>query len=172
MKEGGKNRKKEGVTTMSSSKISGTNSGGAVLGKVMALPNEIRITQQGKPRNYITYAMNMLAAESTNEIVLKGMGRAMNKTVMIAEILKRKVPLHQITSIESLLVEEPQHAEEEVEAQQRRYKSSLSILLSKVPLDTSNIGYQPPLPPEEMLPAGDIRPGLPISPTAVGGPEP
>lgn len=36
------------------------------------------------------------------EIVLKAMGRAINKTVTIAEIIKRRIPnLHQITEIDS-----------------------------------------------------------------------
>jgi DNA-binding protein len=210
-KEGGKHRKWEGnvtavggITTnssISSSKTSGgkpsggggvavvgTTSAGMMGTKMVALPNEIRITQHGKPRNYITYAMNMLASESTNEIILKGMGRAMNKTVMIAEILKRKVSLHQITSVESLFMEEQQqqqqHREqtqqlmggatrEEIEAQLRCYKSSMTVILSKVPLDSNNKGYQPPLPTEDMLPAGDIRPGLSLvvsTATATGGP--
>jgi DNA-binding protein len=198
-KEGGKHkhRKWEGIVTAvggttnnssssSSSKTSGgkpsggggvaavgTTSTGMMGTKMVALPNEIRITQHGKPRNYITYAMSMLASESTNEIILKGMGRAMNKTVMIAEILKRKVSLYQITSVESLFMEEQQQQQhheqtpqlmgsvtrEEIEAQLRCYKSSMTITLSKVPLDSKNIGYQPPLPTEDMLPAGDIRPG-------------
>jgi DNA-binding protein len=193
----GKYRKWEGNVTAGSNTTSSKNSGGTkpsgsvaaaagMMGiKMVALPNEIRITQHGKPRNYITYAMNMLASEATTEILLKGMGRAMNKTVMIAEILKRKVPLHQITSVESLFMEDQQqqHREqpqllmgnttkEEVEAQLRCYKSSMTIILSKVPLDSNNMGYQPPLPAEDMLPAGDIRPGLPLvsSATATSGP--
>mmetsp|Transcript_19992 Transcript_19992/g.28448 ORF Transcript_19992/g.28448 Transcript_19992/m.28448 type:complete len:163 (+) Transcript_19992:152-640(+) len=120
-------------------------------------PNEIRITQQGKPRNYITYAMNVLAT-GADEVILKGMGRAMNKTVTIAEILKRKAPLHQITSISSFEVVDRYEPIEEgldvVEA--KRYMSCMTIILSKIPLDKDNIGYQPPLPPEEMQP-GDIR---------------
>lgn len=36
------------------------------------------------------------------EVVLKAMGRAINKTVTIAEIIKRRIPnLHQITEISS-----------------------------------------------------------------------
>jgi DNA-binding protein Alba len=37
-----------------------------------------------------------------NEVILKAMGRAINKTVTIAEIIKRRIPnLHQITEISS-----------------------------------------------------------------------
>ncbi|KAK1274907.1 Polyadenylate-binding protein RBP47C [Acorus gramineus] len=64
--------------------------------------NEIRITTQGRMRNYITYATGLLQEKGSDEIVLKAMGRAINKTVMIAELIKRRiVGLHQNTSIGS-----------------------------------------------------------------------
>jgi DNA-binding protein len=73
-------------------------------------PNtEVRITQQGKPRNFISYAMNLFA-KGYDTITLKAMGRAINKAVTIAEILKRKMPLHQcntLSSVEMIDVFEP-----------------------------------------------------------------
>jgi DNA-binding protein Alba len=64
--------------------------------------NEIRVTTQGKMRNYISYAASLFQDKEAKEIVLKAMGRAINKTVTIAEILKRRVQgLHQITHIDS-----------------------------------------------------------------------
>jgi DNA-binding protein Alba len=58
------------------------------------LPEEsiVWIKQQGKPRGYISYAMNLFE-EGAQTIMLKAMGRAINKAVTIAEILKRKIPL-------------------------------------------------------------------------------
>lgn len=50
------------------------------------------IKQQGKPRGYIAYAMNLFEG-GAKTIMLKAMGRAINKAVTIAEILKRKIPL-------------------------------------------------------------------------------
>lgn len=41
--------------------------------------NEIRITTQGRMRNYITYATTLLQEKGSNEIALKAMGRAINK---------------------------------------------------------------------------------------------
>jgi hypothetical protein len=41
-------------------------------------------------------------AENSDKIVLKAMGRAINKAVTIAEILKRKMPLHQINGLSSV----------------------------------------------------------------------
>jgi len=117
------------------------------------LPNEVRITQQGKPRNYITYAMNLLAHGSrgtdgnphgVDQIVLKAMGRAVNKAVTIAEILKRKAPLHQITELSSVeLMDIYEPLEEGLDVvESKRYVSCMTITLSKSPLDTTNIGYQ------------------------------
>uniref|UniRef100_A0A7N0SZZ5 DNA/RNA-binding protein Alba-like domain-containing protein n=1 Tax=Kalanchoe fedtschenkoi TaxID=63787 RepID=A0A7N0SZZ5_KALFE len=89
--------------------------------------NEIRITGQGRMRNYITYAMNLLqggqayvylacmsvqeivfcffvrlSATGSDDIVFKAMGRAISKTVTIVGLIKRRiVGLHQLTSIGS-----------------------------------------------------------------------
>ncbi|VAI03537.1 unnamed protein product [Triticum turgidum subsp. durum] len=65
--------------------------------------NEIRITALGRMRNYIGYGMSLLEENGHDEITIKAMGRAINKTVMVAELIKRRVAgLHQNTSIESV----------------------------------------------------------------------
>lgn len=65
--------------------------------------NEIRITALGRMRNYIGYGMSLLEENGHDEIIIKAMGRAINKTVMVAELIKRRVAgLHQNTSIESV----------------------------------------------------------------------
>lgn len=122
------------------------------------LPNEVRITQQGKPRNYITYAMTLFG-KGSDQIILKAMGRACNKAVTIAEILKRKAPLHQITSLSSCeLVDIFEPLEEGLDrVESKRFVSCMIIILSKTPLDTTDKGYQPPLPASEIQP-GDTRP--------------
>lgn len=100
------------------------------------------------------------------------MGRAINKAVTIAEILKRKMPLHQwnvLSSLEMIDLYEP--IEEGLDVvENRRYVSCLTITLSltllsqqqqqddttKVmddilpPLDIHHFGYQPPLPITEL----------------------
>lgn len=82
------------------------------------------------------------------------MGRAINKAVTIAEILKRKLPLHQIntlTSAEMVDVYEP--IEEGLDVvTSRRYVSCMLITLSLSAddIDTNHPGYQPPLPEDEM----------------------
>ena len=101
------------------------------------------------------------SSSGSKTIVLKAMGRAINKAVTIAEILKRKMPLHQwnvLSSLEMIDLYEP--IEEGLDVvENRRYVSCLTITLSLTllqhsegmaktdddspPLDTHHFGYQP-----------------------------
>jgi len=137
--------------------------------------NEIRITTQGKMRNYISYATNLLTDPNKQaaEIVLKAMGRAINKTVTIAEIIKRRVPgLHQNTQIDSTEItdvweplEEGLHRLENV-----RHVSSIQVTLSTQPLDQSLPGYQPPIPADQVKPlSADFGDRPPRRPRGRGG---
>lgn len=93
------------------------------------------------------------------------MGRAINKAVTIAEILKRKMPLHQwnvLNSIEMVDVYEP--IEEGLDVvTSRRYVSCMTITLSSTlvtmakNLDTNHSGYQPPLPETEIQSRDDFH---------------
>lgn len=109
---------------------------------------------------FLINALHLQSAES-NTVCLKAMGRAINKAVTIAEILKRKMPLHQITylsSCEMTDIFEP--LEEGLDAVTSvRYVSCMKIILSKdgVGIDKNDIGYQPPLSTEEIHP-GDLNP--------------
>nr|KJB14719.1 hypothetical protein B456_002G140000 [Gossypium raimondii] len=49
--------------------------------------NDLRIIVQGRMRNYISYAMTLLQEKGAKKIVLKATSRAINKTVMIAELI-------------------------------------------------------------------------------------
>ena len=100
-------------------------------------------------------------SEGNSSIVLKAMGRAINKAVTIAEILKRKMPLHQITSLSSCeMIDIFEPLEEGLDiVTSRRYVSCMKITLSRDGngIDKSDIGYQAPLPIEEIQP-GDLNP--------------
>ena len=138
-------------------------------------PNEIRITQQGKPRNYISYAIGLFSKEGNDSITLKAMGRAINKCVTITEILKRKMPLHQITELSSEeIIDVFEPLEEGLDVvESKRYVSCMVVTLSKTgkEMDTSHIGYQAPLPLEDIQPGDFNRATFDRSetPTAVGG---
>ena len=87
-----------------------------------------------------------MQANGSNQIVLKAMGRAINKAVTIAEILKRKMPLHQVnrlTSSEIIDVFEPLEEGLDV-VESKRYVSCMTITLSVTEegIDVDDIGYQ------------------------------
>lgn len=123
-------------------------------------PKEVRITQQGKPRNYISYAMSLFEQHGADSITLKAMGRAINKCVTITEILKRKMPLHQVTKLSSEeIIDVFEPLEEGLDVvESKRYVSCMVVTLSKTGdgMNTNDIGYQPPLPLEEIMP-GDLN---------------
>eukprot|EP00823_Brevimastigomonas_motovehiculus_P006942 TRINITY_DN5967_c0_g1_i1.p1 TRINITY_DN5967_c0_g1~~TRINITY_DN5967_c0_g1_i1.p1 ORF type:complete len:307 (-),score=57.70 TRINITY_DN5967_c0_g1_i1:212-1051(-) len=117
--------------------------------------NEIRITYLGKIKSYITYALGLLTREQDplRTIVFKAMGRAINKTVSAAEIIKRRVlGLHQITELGSSDLEEVYEPLEEglKTVKVLRHVSTISITLSKDTLDSKHYGYQPPLAESEV----------------------
>lgn len=122
--------------------------------------NEIRITAQGRMRNYISYGMSLLEENGHDEIVIKAMGRAINKTVMVVELIKRRIGgLHQITSTESIDITDTWEPLEEglLPLETTRHVSMIAITLSKKALDTLSPGYQPPIPAEEVRPAFDYE---------------
>ncbi|KAK8958770.1 hypothetical protein KSP40_PGU002646 [Platanthera guangdongensis] len=64
--------------------------------------NEIHITTQGRMRSYITYATSLIQEKGSDEIIFKAMGRTINKTVMIVELIDRRIAdLHQNTAVGS-----------------------------------------------------------------------
>ncbi|CAI9755818.1 unnamed protein product [Fraxinus pennsylvanica] len=115
--------------------------------------NEIRITSQGRMRSYITYAMSLLQEKGSDDIVFKAMGRAINKTVTIVELIKRRIiGLHQISSIQSTDITDTWEPLEEglQTLETTRKVSMITIKLSKKELDIKNIGYQLPLPADQV----------------------
>ncbi|KMZ59802.1 hypothetical protein ZOSMA_64G00170 [Zostera marina] len=122
--------------------------------------NEIRITAQGRMRNYISYATGLLHEKNLDVIVFKAMGRAINKTVMIVELMKRRiVGLHQITNIASTDITDTWEPLEEglLPLETTRQVSMITITLSKTDLDPSTVGYQPPLPSDQVKQWSEIE---------------
>jgi len=81
------------------------------------------------------------------------MGRAINKTVTIAEIIKRRVVgIHQTTDVDSSKIVDSWEPTEEGlnKIETHRTVSSITITLSLKPLDSKHLGYQKPLPEEEV----------------------
>eukprot|EP00197_Chlamydomonas_leiostraca_P002103 CAMPEP_0202857678 /NCGR_PEP_ID=MMETSP1391-20130828/525_1 /ASSEMBLY_ACC=CAM_ASM_000867 /TAXON_ID=1034604 /ORGANISM="Chlamydomonas leiostraca, Strain SAG 11-49" /LENGTH=275 /DNA_ID=CAMNT_0049536509 /DNA_START=101 /DNA_END=929 /DNA_ORIENTATION=+ len=117
--------------------------------------NEVRILVNGKMRDYITEAQELLQEKGLSTITLKAMGRAINKTVAIVEIVKRNIPgLHQITETSSVSITDTWEPKEEglTTLEVTRNMSALTVTLSKTSLDTKHPGYQPPLPADQVVP--------------------
>ncbi|KAJ3128266.1 hypothetical protein HK098_004841 [Nowakowskiella sp. JEL0407] len=57
----------------------------------IVLPHELVIATQGKIKNYVSRISDHFKSETlrNNELVISGKGRAINKTVSVAEIVKR-----------------------------------------------------------------------------------
>ncbi|KAL3163003.1 hypothetical protein ABBQ32_009435 [Trebouxia sp. C0010 RCD-2024] len=133
--------------------------------------NEVRIMAAGQVRNYITYATSLLTEKGHDAVTLKGMGRAINKTVTIAEIIKRRIPhLHQLTEIGSVNITDTWEPLEEGlnTLETTRHVSVISITLSKVQPDTSKAGYQQPLPEDQVKPLQEGPSRRTRAPSAAG----
>lgn len=89
--------------------------------------------------------------------MLTGTGRAIPKTVAVAEILKRRVAgVHQTTDITSLQVDEtwtPTEAGlDEVSTSRRVTAVAVALTTDAEKMDANAPGYQPPPPPELVTP--------------------
>ncbi|MCL7030170.1 hypothetical protein MKW94_004078, partial [Papaver nudicaule] len=100
--------------------------------------NDIRITTQGRLRNYIT---SLLQEKGSYEIVFKAMGRAINKTIMIMELIKYywSLPDDIIGSTDITDTWEPLE-EGLLLLETTRHVSMITVTLSKKDLDESSIG--------------------------------
>jgi len=115
--------------------------------------NEIRLTSNGNMSNYIDYALNLLEGKQLETIVVKAMGRVINKAVACAEIVKRryKSDLHQFTTIGSIEIKDVFEPKQEGLDRQEltRHISTIEIQLSVKPGDPNASGYQAPIPADE-----------------------
>lgn len=113
----------------------------------------------------------LLQEKGHDAVTLKGMGRAINKTVTIAEIIKRRIPhLHQLTEIGSVNITDTWEPLEEGlnTLETTRHVSVISITLSKVQLDSSKAGYQQPLPEDQVKPLQEGPSSRTRAPPAAG----
>lgn len=62
-----------------------------------AADNEVRITERKPLGNYVKYILSQFRERNANEVILRSMGKTMDKIISIAEIVKYRVKgLHQI----------------------------------------------------------------------------
>ncbi|KAE8297334.1 Ribonuclease P protein subunit p25 [Larimichthys crocea] len=119
---------------------------------------EMRVKEGSKIRNLMGFAMARMQGEKgvsgggesgggLRQVVFTGSGRAVTKTITCAEIMKRKVgSLHQLTKLRYKVVKEVWESAEGGTSEMTVHRTvpSISILLSKDPLDPQEPGYQPP----------------------------
>ncbi|XP_034536779.1 ribonuclease P protein subunit p25b [Notolabrus celidotus] len=115
---------------------------------------EMRVKEGSKIRNLMGFAMARMQGEKggvssdgLRQVVFTGSGRAVTKTITCAEIMKRKVgALHQLTKLRYKVVKEVWESSEGGTSEMTVHRTvpSISILLSKDPLDPQEPGYQPP----------------------------
>ncbi|XP_028258207.1 ribonuclease P protein subunit p25-like protein [Parambassis ranga] len=114
---------------------------------------EMRVKEGSKIRNLMGFAMARMQGEKgvsgggLRQVVFTGSGRAVTKTITCAEIMKRKVGcLHQLTKLRYKVVKEVWESSEGGASEMTVHRTvpSISILLSKDPLDPQEPGYQPP----------------------------
>uniref|UniRef100_A0A1A7Y307 Ribonuclease P/MRP 25kDa subunit n=1 Tax=Iconisemion striatum TaxID=60296 RepID=A0A1A7Y307_9TELE len=119
---------------------------------------EMRVKEGSKIRNLMGFAMARMQGEKAGsgegassaglrQVVFTGSGRAVTKTITCAEIMKRKVGcLHQLTKLQYKVVKEVWESNQGDASEMTVHRTvpSISILLSKDPLDPQEPGYQPP----------------------------
>ncbi|XP_056334569.1 LOW QUALITY PROTEIN: ribonuclease P protein subunit p25b [Danio aesculapii] len=109
---------------------------------------EMRVKEGSKIRNLMGFSMaRMQDGAALRQVVFSGSGRAVTKTITCAEIMKRKMPgLHQISKLQYRGLREVWESQDRGDAQMTVHRTlpSISILLSKDPLDPLEPGYQPP----------------------------
>ncbi|XP_012686705.2 ribonuclease P protein subunit p25-like [Clupea harengus] len=128
---------------------------------------QMRVKEGSKIRNLMGFAMARMqgpsgadalrlaggtgttggSAAGLRQVVFSGSGRAVTKTITCAEIMKRKLGgLHQLTKLCYKGVKEVWESQEPGGSEMTVHRTvpSISILLSKDPLDPHEPGYQPP----------------------------
>lgn len=108
---------------------------------------EMKVTAGSKLRNLLGYSMKKIKDPEVKQMTWNASGPAIPKAISCAEIMKRKnKSLHQITKLTNKRIEE--YWEPTVDGLDRlkvnRDIPAIHILLSKIPVDTSDPGYQAP----------------------------
>lgn len=115
--------------------------------------DEVRVTAKGRIAAYVNYGSGLFNEKNLDKFTIKATGTALATAVTVAEVLKRRFKgLHQITKLHSVEIEDEwEPTEEGLEVvKQIRNVSCIEILLSKTELDTTDKGYQEPLPESEV----------------------
>lgn len=106
--------------------------------------NEVRINKNTPLSNYVKYVITQFREKEAKDVTLRSMGDAISKIITIAEIVKYRVMgLYQINNIGTQEFEDVYEPIEEGLDRLvfSRKVTSLTITLSKEPLDKTHYGY-------------------------------
>ena len=133
--------------------------------------NEIRVKRKVGIGRYLKRANDLFGENNTNLVIIKGVSNAIESAVKLAELIKHRIAgLHQVNKISHItILDEYEPLEEGLDHLKfTRIVTMLEIKLSKQPLDTKDIGYQPPISESEVqayservdgqTPTGEDRP--------------
>lgn len=115
--------------------------------------DEIRVTAAGRVSAYVTYAAKLYNEMDKKQCKITATGNALTAAVTLAEVIKRRFKgIHQVTNIGSTeIVDEFEPLEEGLDkVTDTRSISFIEIILSKEALNTSDKGYQAPIPEDQV----------------------
>ncbi|EGG17638.1 RNase P protein subunit [Cavenderia fasciculata] len=119
-------------------------------------PNEIRLPYTNQITSAIEHGLNLLKNDDMTQVFIKAVGSSsISRAILATEILKYRVAgLHQITEIGTVgVITEYLPKEEGLDnVQITKQTPFIRITLSKTPLDSSNPGYQAPIPDSQVQP--------------------
>eukprot|EP00347_Sterkiella_histriomuscorum_P017299 403349920 len=126
--------------------------------------NEIRVRGDVRIGRYLRRANDLLTGkvEGQDSVVIKGMAKAMQSAVALAELIKHRVKgIHSQTEIEvSTLIDEFEPLYEGLDVLKfERQVTMMVITLTKSPKDTTHYGYQEPIPESEVSAFEERQPG-------------
>ena len=102
--------------------------------------------------SYLGYAFRILNKSEHRSLTIRATGNAITKALILIELVKRRiVDLHQLNTIHSMVIEDEFKPKEEgmQNVKQVRRVTALDCVLSKDVLDSTQVGYQEPVPREE-----------------------
>jgi len=117
--------------------------------------NEIRIRAIPRIGRYIAYAASLLLEKKMDKIIIKASGNAAKSACQIAEILRHRIlGLHQQNHLKTTPVIDEYEPKEEgldtVVVERKLAVLEIHLSLNDDVLDKTAVGYQEPLPKEEV----------------------
>ena len=115
--------------------------------------NEIRVKRTVGIGRYLKRANDLFNESETDCVIIKGVSNAVESAVKLAVLIKHRIAgLHQNNKISHITInDEYEPLEEGLDHLKfTRIVTMLEISLSRKPIDTKDVGYQPPISESEV----------------------